>query len=124
MKKVDGLCSAGGEDVTQEVTVAARSAASVYFTAVPLIIGRIPIDVLAYASEDVADRMKKDLLVVVPCNSFALTPHFTYTDVHTVESTDVIQMCYRCCFCIYSLTGRRRNRLHLYRTQHPRAGSE
>ncbi|XP_062873283.1 complement C4 [Trichomycterus rosablanca] len=64
MKKVEGLCSAGGEDVVQQVTVDGQSAVSVYFTVVPLIIGNIPINVLAYASQGISDKIKKQLRVV------------------------------------------------------------
>uniref|UniRef100_A0A8B9H2Z5 Complement component 4 n=1 Tax=Astyanax mexicanus TaxID=7994 RepID=A0A8B9H2Z5_ASTMX len=66
MKKADGLCSAGEGDVVQDVSVSGQSAVAVYFTVVPLIIGKIPINVLAYASPSAQDRIQKELRVVVP----------------------------------------------------------
>ncbi|KAI4872891.1 hypothetical protein NFI96_018588 [Prochilodus magdalenae] len=68
MHKAEGLCSAGEGDVVQEVTVPGQSAVAVYFTVVPLIIGRIPISVLAYASDTVKDRIQKELRVVLRVN--------------------------------------------------------
>ncbi|XP_072547604.1 complement C4 isoform X2 [Salminus brasiliensis] len=64
MQKAEGLCSAGEGDVVQEVSVQGQSAVAVYFTVVPLIIGRIPISVLAYASPTAQDRIQKELKVV------------------------------------------------------------
>ncbi|XP_022524517.2 complement C4-B isoform X1 [Astyanax mexicanus] len=64
MKKADGLCSAGEGDVVQDVSVSGQSAVAVYFTVVPLIIGKIPINVLAYASPSAQDRIQKELRVV------------------------------------------------------------
>ncbi|XP_028817947.1 complement C4-A [Denticeps clupeoides] len=63
MDKSEGLCSAGEDRVTQKVTVPAQSAEAVYFTVVPLIIGTIPINIFAYASQNIADRIKKELRV-------------------------------------------------------------
>uniref|UniRef100_A0A8B9H1D7 Complement component 4 n=1 Tax=Astyanax mexicanus TaxID=7994 RepID=A0A8B9H1D7_ASTMX len=60
----DGLCSAGEGDVVQDVSVSGQSAVAVYFTVVPLIIGKIPINVLAYASPSAQDRIQKELRVV------------------------------------------------------------
>lgn len=64
MKKAEGLCSAGEGDVVQDVSVPGQSAVAVYFTVVPLIIGKIPISVVAYASPDTQDRIQKELRVV------------------------------------------------------------
>lgn len=64
MKKTEGLCSAGEGDVVQEVSVPGQSAVAVYFTVVPLTIGKIPISVLAYASPSAQDRIQKELRVV------------------------------------------------------------
>ncbi|KAL6471424.1 hypothetical protein MHYP_G00200740 [Metynnis hypsauchen] len=64
MQKVEGLCSAGDGDVVQEVTVPGQSAVAVYFTVVPLIIGKISINVLAYASPSAQDRIQKELRVL------------------------------------------------------------
>ncbi|XP_017564087.2 complement C4 isoform X1 [Pygocentrus nattereri] len=64
MQKVEGLCSAGEGDVVQEVTVPGQSAVAVYFTVVPLIIGKISINVLAYASPSAQDRIQKELRVL------------------------------------------------------------
>ncbi|XP_051534412.1 complement C4 [Myxocyprinus asiaticus] len=63
MDKAEGLCTAGGDKVEQEVTVPGNSALSVYFTVVPLVIGNIPITVLAYASSTAQDRVQKELRV-------------------------------------------------------------
>ncbi|XP_005157429.1 complement C4-B isoform X1 [Danio rerio] len=63
LNKVEGLCTAGGNDVKEEVTVSGNSAVTVYFTVVPLIIGNLHIDVLAYASEIIHDRVEKKLRV-------------------------------------------------------------
>lgn len=65
MEKVDGLCSAGAGDVVQQVTVEPQSAMAVYFAVVPLIIGNIPINILAYASHSIHDKIQKELKVVV-----------------------------------------------------------
>ena len=65
MQKAEGLCSAGEGDVVQEVTVPGQSAVAVYFTVVPLIIGKISINVLAYASPSAQDRIQKELRVLV-----------------------------------------------------------
>ncbi|XP_076832856.1 complement C4-A [Brachyhypopomus gauderio] len=64
MEKVEGLCTAGGGDVVEKVSLAGQSATAVYFTVVPLVIGSLPINVLAYASELVSDRVQKELRVV------------------------------------------------------------
>lgn len=63
MDRADGLCTVGGSDVEQEVTVQGNSAFAVYFTVVPLVIGNIPITVLAYGSPTAQDRVKKELRV-------------------------------------------------------------
>ncbi|KAI7801069.1 complement C4-1 [Triplophysa rosa] len=63
MDKADGLCSVGGSDVEQLVTVPGNSALAVYFTVVPLVIGNIPITVLAYGSPTARDRVRKELRV-------------------------------------------------------------
>lgn len=65
MEQVNGLCSAGAGDVEQVVTVKPQSATPVYFTVVPLIIGNIPINILAYASHSIHDKIQKELKVVV-----------------------------------------------------------
>lgn len=65
MDKADGLCTVGGSDVEQLVTVSGNSASAVYFTVVPLVIGNIPITVLAYGSATASDRVQKDLRVEV-----------------------------------------------------------
>lgn len=65
MEQVAGLCSAGAGDVVQKVTVEPQSATAVYFAVVPLIIGNIPINILAYASHDIHDKIQKELRVVV-----------------------------------------------------------
>ncbi|XP_036420920.1 complement C4-B [Colossoma macropomum] len=64
MQKAEGLCSAGEGDVVQEVTVPGQSAVAVYFTVVPLIIGKIAINVMAYASPSAQDRIQKELRVL------------------------------------------------------------
>ncbi|KAB5550613.1 hypothetical protein PHYPO_G00055780 [Pangasianodon hypophthalmus] len=64
MEKVAGLCSAGAGDVMQEVTVEPESAKAVYFTVVPLIIGNIPIRILAYVSHNIHDKIQKELKVL------------------------------------------------------------
>ncbi|GAA6065786.1 complement C4 [Tachysurus ichikawai] len=64
MEQVAGLCSAGAGDVVQKVTVEPQSATAVYFAVVPLIIGNIPINILAYASHDIHDKIQKELRVV------------------------------------------------------------
>ncbi|XP_046718191.1 complement C4-B isoform X1 [Silurus meridionalis] len=64
MDQVAGLCSAGSGDVVQKVTVEPHSAIAVYFTVVPLIIGTIPIRILAYASHNINDKIQKELKVV------------------------------------------------------------
>lgn len=63
MDKKEGLCTAGGSDVKEEVIVPGNSAVAVYFTIVPLIIGNIHISVLAYASDTVNDKVEKELRV-------------------------------------------------------------
>lgn len=63
MDKKEGLCTAGGSDLKEEVVVPGNSALAVYFTVVPLVIGNIPINVLAYASDTVNDRVEKELRV-------------------------------------------------------------
>ncbi|KAA0702158.1 Complement C4 [Triplophysa tibetana] len=63
MDKADGLCSVGGNDVETLVTVPGNSALAVYFTVVPLVIGNIPITVLAYGSPTARDRVQKQLRV-------------------------------------------------------------
>ncbi|XP_056127943.1 complement C4 [Rhinichthys klamathensis goyatoka] len=63
MDKKEGLCTAGGSEVREEVTVPGNSAVAVYFTVVPLAIGNIPITVLAYASDTAHDRVEKELRV-------------------------------------------------------------
>lgn len=65
MEQVEGLCTAGAGDVVQEVTVESQSATAVYFTVVPLIIGNIPIIILAHASHNIHDKIQKELKVVV-----------------------------------------------------------
>ncbi len=65
MDKKEGLCTAGGSDVKEEVIVPGNSAVAVYFTIVPLIIGNIRISVLAYASDAVNDKVEKELRVEV-----------------------------------------------------------
>lgn len=65
MEQAAGLCSAGAGDVVQKVTVEPQSATAVYFTVVPLIIGNIPIKILAYASHNIHDKIQKELKVVV-----------------------------------------------------------
>lgn len=67
MDKKEGLCTAGGSDVKEEVIVPGNSAVAVYFTIVPLIIGNIHISVLAYASDTVNDKVEKELRVEVKC---------------------------------------------------------
>ncbi|KAG9348450.1 hypothetical protein JZ751_002185 [Albula glossodonta] len=64
MASVEGLCSAGGDKDKQVIEVPRNSAVPVYFTVVPLMVGKIPIHVTAYANQDVADQIKKDLMVV------------------------------------------------------------
>uniref|UniRef100_A0A8C9T182 Complement component 4 n=1 Tax=Scleropages formosus TaxID=113540 RepID=A0A8C9T182_SCLFO len=64
MLSVEGLCSAGDGRDKQVVTVPGNSAVPVYFVVVPLIIGNIPIQVTAYSSNDLTDRIRKDLKVV------------------------------------------------------------
>uniref|UniRef100_A0A674E677 Complement component 4 n=1 Tax=Salmo trutta TaxID=8032 RepID=A0A674E677_SALTR len=60
---VEGLCSAGGDrGDKQVVTVPGNSAVPVYFTVVPLVIGNIPIHVVAY-TKTARDQIKKDLKV-------------------------------------------------------------
>ncbi|KTF74286.1 hypothetical protein cypCar_00043860, partial [Cyprinus carpio] len=44
MDKKEGLCTAGGSDLKEEVVVPGNSAVAVYFTVVPLVIGNIPIN--------------------------------------------------------------------------------
>ncbi|XP_073674564.1 complement C4-B [Garra rufa] len=63
MDKVEGLCTAGGDEVKEEVMVSGNSAVAVYFTVVPLVIGNIPIKVLAKASDSASDGVEKDLRV-------------------------------------------------------------
>ncbi|KAK9962381.1 hypothetical protein ABG768_007751 [Culter alburnus] len=63
MNKKEGLCTAGGSEVREEVMVPGNSAVAVYFTVVPLVIGNIPITVLAYASDTANDRVEKELRV-------------------------------------------------------------
>lgn len=63
MNTKEGLCTAGGSEVREEVTVPGNSAVAVYFTVVPLVIGNIPITVLAYASDTAQDRVEKELRV-------------------------------------------------------------
>ncbi|XP_016428773.1 LOW QUALITY PROTEIN: complement C4-like [Sinocyclocheilus rhinocerous] len=63
MDKKEGLCTAGGSEVKEEVVVPGNSAVAVYFTVVPLVIGNIPITVLAYASDTVNDQVEKELRV-------------------------------------------------------------
>uniref|UniRef100_A0A673IY24 Complement C4-like n=1 Tax=Sinocyclocheilus rhinocerous TaxID=307959 RepID=A0A673IY24_9TELE len=65
MDKKEGLCTAGGSEVKEEVVVPGNSAVAVYFTVVPLVIGNIPITVLAYASDTVNDQVEKELRVEV-----------------------------------------------------------
>lgn len=68
MDQVAGLCSAGAGDVVQQVTVEPQSATAVYFAVVPLIIGNIPISIVAHASHNIHDKIQKELKVVVmPC---------------------------------------------------------
>ncbi|XP_066517057.1 complement C4-B [Hoplias malabaricus] len=64
MRKAEGLCSAGEGDVVQDVSVPAKSAVAVYFTVVPLIIAKIPISIVAYASPSIRDMIQKELRVV------------------------------------------------------------
>ncbi|KAK7171995.1 hypothetical protein R3I93_004325 [Phoxinus phoxinus] len=63
MNKKEGLCTAGGSEVKEDVTVPGNSAVAVYFTVVPLVIGNIPITVLAYASDTAHDIVEKELRV-------------------------------------------------------------
>ncbi|XP_067306533.1 complement C4 [Pseudorasbora parva] len=63
MTKTDGLCTAGGGDVSEEVMVPGNSAVAVYFTVVPLVIKSIPITVVAYAPNTAQDRVEKELRV-------------------------------------------------------------
>ncbi|KAK3561057.1 hypothetical protein QTP86_026381 [Hemibagrus guttatus] len=63
MEKEAGLCTAGAGDVVQQITVEPNSATAVYFSVVPLIIGKIPISILAYASLDIHDKIQKELKV-------------------------------------------------------------
>ncbi|XP_073719211.1 complement C4 isoform X2 [Misgurnus anguillicaudatus] len=63
MDRAEGLCTVGGSDVEQVVTVQGNSAFAVYFTVVPVVIGNIPITVLAYGSPTAQDRVKKELRV-------------------------------------------------------------
>lgn len=71
MNKMEGLCTAGGSEVREEVMVPGNSAVAVYFTVVPLVIGNIPITVLAYASDTASDRVEKELRVEVKCVKMA-----------------------------------------------------
>uniref|UniRef100_A0A672Q478 Complement C4-like n=1 Tax=Sinocyclocheilus grahami TaxID=75366 RepID=A0A672Q478_SINGR len=74
MDKKEGLCTAGGSEVKEEVVVPGNSAVTVYFTVVPLVIGNIPITVLAYASDTVNDRVEKELRVEVKCVKWLVHP--------------------------------------------------
>uniref|UniRef100_A0A8C2HKL7 Complement component 4 n=1 Tax=Cyprinus carpio TaxID=7962 RepID=A0A8C2HKL7_CYPCA len=74
MDKKEGLCTAGGSDLKEEVVVPGNSAVAVYFTVVPLVIGNIPINVLAYASDTVNDRVEKELRVEVKCGKGLVHP--------------------------------------------------
>ncbi|TSK49678.1 Complement C4-B [Bagarius yarrelli] len=64
IEQAEGLCTAGAEDVVQKVTVEPQSATAVYFAVVPLIIGDIPISILAHASHRIHDKIQKKLKVV------------------------------------------------------------
>lgn len=81
MDKKEGLCTAGGSDVKEEVIVPGNSAVAVYFTIVPLIIGNIHISVLAYASDTVNDKVEKELRVEVKCVKLAY-PDFSVLLCH------------------------------------------
>ncbi|RXN18763.1 complement C4-like protein [Labeo rohita] len=63
MDKVEGLCTASGNEVKENVMVPGNSAVAVYFTVVPLVIGSIPIKVLAQASDSASDGVEKMLRV-------------------------------------------------------------
>ncbi|KAJ8256443.1 hypothetical protein COCON_G00185950 [Conger conger] len=63
MAPAEGLCSAGDEKDTQSVSVPGNSAVPVYFTVVPMKVGKIPIQVTAFANADTADKIKKILTV-------------------------------------------------------------
>lgn len=90
MDKKEGLCSAGGSDVEEEVMVPGNSAVAVYFTIVPLITGNIPITVLAYASDTVNDKVEKELRVEVKCVKLVY-PDFTGLQCHI--SKNLKEMC-------------------------------
>uniref|UniRef100_A0AAY5EWD2 Complement C4 gamma chain n=1 Tax=Electrophorus electricus TaxID=8005 RepID=A0AAY5EWD2_ELEEL len=64
LEKVEGLCTAGGGDVRENILVAGQSATAVYFTVVPLVVGSLPINVLAYTSAFTSDGVQKQLRVV------------------------------------------------------------
>ncbi|KAL0174705.1 hypothetical protein M9458_030673, partial [Cirrhinus mrigala] len=63
MNNVEGLCTAGGKEVKEQVVVPGNSAVAVYFTVVPLVIGNIPIKVMAQASDSASDGVEKMLRV-------------------------------------------------------------
>lgn len=67
LMKTEGMCSvAFKERHTQEVTLAASSSIAVPYTIVPLVVGKLPLEVMVVARDMMgSDRIQKFLRVVV-----------------------------------------------------------
>lgn len=69
--KTDGICSIAFKDRhTQEVSLPASSSIVVPYTIVPLVVGKLPLEVMVAARDMMGgDRVQKLLRVVVSCGS-------------------------------------------------------
>lgn len=65
--KTEGMCSIAFKDRhTQEVTLAAGSSVAVPYTIVPLVVGKLPLEVMVVGRDMMGgDRIQKFLRVVV-----------------------------------------------------------
>lgn len=64
--KTEGICSVAFKDRhTQELTLAAGETKAVPYTIVPLVVGKLPIEVLLITIDRGGDRIQKLLSVVV-----------------------------------------------------------
>nr|BAU69621.1 C42 [Sphyrna zygaena] len=93
MRKTEGLCiAAGSREKSRNVLVKANSAASVQFTIVPLVVGNVPINVIAFSrSHTYNDAVLKHLKVLpegvivteessIPINPKAKTSYEIYEE--------------------------------------------
>jgi len=64
--KTEGMCSIAFKDKhTQEVSLPAGSSVTVPYTIVPLVVGKLPLEVMVVARGMGGDRIQKHLRVVV-----------------------------------------------------------